>query len=219
MIINLYHLVYSVISLGVAFLLIYVRFQRNLGHQKLGRGGLKFRIIILIALAALLLYPGDSLLSLFLFAFSPKGLPLCLAGLGIGISFAVRAAKHMRFKKQNDVLYYIPDTYVGTIVTTFFLSRIIYHAVYLTYYMLYMPSTYVNALSSSHFYPLFSIDQDLTTRFIFFITIGYYVYYYGYALHKSEKLKPEDWEKSDFDSVSSTDGRQQESVQSKSLNL
>ncbi|MFI4967940.1 MAG: hypothetical protein ACHQAU_04365 [Gammaproteobacteria bacterium] len=40
-----------------------------------------------------------------------------------------------------------------------------------------------------------TISNNPATRCIFFILVGYYVYYYLYVLRESQHLKPEDWEK------------------------
>src|SRR5215469_12126548 len=117
------HIVGTLVSFGIILFFIYRRFRRNFGRQKLRPGRLKFRIWVLGIVGLLLLVPAF---------FSPLRALATAVGLGIGVSLALWAAKHTRFEKQDDTLYYIPHTYTGMVVTALFLGRLLYKIVFLS---------------------------------------------------------------------------------------
>lgn len=180
------HLLGTAISFGLVLFIIYRRFRRNFGRQLLKPGRLKFRIGLLGVIGALLLVPA---------LLSPLQALATAAGLGIGITLALWAAKHTRFEQQDGKLYYIPHTYAGMVVSALFLGRIIYRFVVVS------PSLFsVITMDSASTGPgdlggFSAISHSPVTRAIFFILVGYYVYYYLYVLRESQHLKPEDWEK------------------------
>ena len=182
---SLDHLLGSAISFGFILFIIYRRFRRNFGRQKLGRKRLKFRLWVFSILGLLLLLPA---------LFSPLRALATAAGLGIGVGLALWAAKHTRFEKQDDTLYYIPHTYTGMLVTALFLGRLLYRMVVIgpSLFSLFMMDT--AGASPGDFGGFSAISHSPLTRALFFILVGYYCYYYWYVLHESEHLKPEDWE-------------------------
>ena len=180
------HIVGTTVSVAIVLFFIYRRFRRNFGRQKLGRKRLKFRMYLLGVIGFLLL-PGALFSSLSTLA--------TVAGLGIGVALALWAAKHTRFEKQDDTLYYIPHTYTGMVVSALFLGRIIYRFVVLSSSMTSLAMMDSAGASPGDFGGFSNISHNPVTRCIFYILVGYYVYYYWYVLHESEHLKPEDWEK------------------------
>ena len=183
---DLNHIIGTAFTVGIVLFIIYRRFRRNFGRQKLGRKRLKFRMYLLAVIGFLLL-PGALFSSLSALA--------TVAGLGIGVALALWAAKHTRFEKQDDTLYYIPHTYTGMVVSALFLGRIIYRFVVLSSSMTSMAMMDSAGASPGDFGGFSNISHNPGTRCIFYILVGYYVYYYWYVLHESEHLKPEDWEK------------------------
>ncbi len=180
------HFIGTALSFGLVLFFIYRRFRRNFGRQLLGRKRLTFRIWLLGIVGGLLLVPA---------LFSPLRALATAVGLGIGIALALWAAKHTRFEKQDDKLYYIPHTYTGMVVSALFLGRIIYRFVVLSSSMTSLATMDAAGASPGDFGGFSAITNNPVTRAIFFILVGYYVYYYLYILRESEHLKPEDWEK------------------------
>ena len=180
------HFIGTALSFGLVLFFIYRRFRRNFGRQLLGRKRIKFRIWLLGIVGGLLIVPA---------LFSPLRALATTVGLGIGIALAIWAAKHTRFEKQDDKLYYIPHTYTGMVVSALFLGRIIYRFVVLSSSMTSLATMDAAGASPRDFGGFSAITNNPVTRAIFFILVGYYVYYYLYILRESEHLKPEDWEK------------------------
>jgi hypothetical protein len=179
------HLLGQLATAALVLFFIYRRFRRNFGKQLLRRGAMIFRLVLL------------SLLGLFLLPAATASLNLALvtaAGLAVGIGLGVWAAKHLRFEKHDDKLYYIPHTYVGMIVTALFLGRILYR------FIAVFPIV-SSAMRSDSYTPsnddlntLQTYTHNPITRGILFVLIGYYVYYYLYVLWESRHLKPSDFE-------------------------
>jgi len=180
------HFIGSLIPIALVLFFFYRRLRRNFGRQKLGRKRLKFRMYLLGTLGAL---------GLLGVAFSPLSALATVAGIGMGVALALWAAKHTRFEKQDDTLYYIPHTYAGMVVSALFLGRIIYRFVILSSSMGSLAFMDSAGASPGDFGGFSAIAHNPVTRCIFYIVVGYYVYYYWYVLHESEHLKPEDWEK------------------------
>lgn len=179
------HLLGSAISFGFILFLIYRRFRRNFGRQKLGHKRLKFRLWVFSILGLLLLLPA---------LFSPLRALATAVGLGIGVSLALWAAKHTRFEKQDGTLYYIPHSYTGMVVTALFLGRLLYKVLWVSHSMFAGLGVDSGGFSPWDFGGFGAISSNPVTRCIFYILVGYYIYYYWYVLHESEHLKPEDWE-------------------------
>ncbi|HSN16724.1 MAG TPA: hypothetical protein VLV87_00825 [Gammaproteobacteria bacterium] len=178
------HLIGSLMTIGVVLLILYRRVRRNFGRQRLNRGYMIFRMVLLCVLGALLLIPTF---------FSREVLVMTLIGGAIGLGLAIWAAKHTRFLKEDGVLYYIPHSYTGIVVTALFVGRLMYRVVVLS------QSGYSVATMDTHMGPgdlggMGGIYHNPVTRLIFFVLIGYYVYYYWFVLRESKNLKPEDME-------------------------
>lgn len=182
---SLTHLIGTALTAALVLFMIYRRFRRNFGRQLLGRKRLTFRIWLLGIVGGLLLIPA---------LFSPLRALASAVGLGIGVALALWAAKNTRFEKQDDKLYYIPHTYTGMVVSALFLGRIIYRFVVLSPSLFSVITIDAGATSPGDFGGFSTISNNPVTRGIFFILVGYYVYYYWYVLHESKHLKPEDWE-------------------------
>lgn len=181
---DLGHIVGTLVSSALVLFFIYRRFRRNFGKQRLRRGYLIFRMVLLCVVGALLV-----LSSLF----STEMALVTLVGAGIGVGLAIWAAKHTRFLNQDGVLYYIPHTYTGMVVSALFLGRLIYRFVVLSQSKFTVAAT-DTTLGPGDFGGMGTIYHNPVTRLVFFILIGYYVYYYWFVLHESKHLKPEDME-------------------------
>lgn len=175
----------TILIAAVVLFVLYRRFRRNFGRQPLRPTRMIFRMLIL-CIIGLLLLP---------FALLSVQLALAtIAGLVLGIGLAIWGASRTRFEKQDEQIYYIPHTYTGMAVSALFLGRIIYRFAVLSPMMFSTIAT--NNASYSDMNGLSGLSHNPGTRLIFFILIGYYVYYYGYVLRKAKHLKPVDLEKS-----------------------
>lgn len=178
------HFVQSLIPIALVLFFLYRRVRRNFGRQKLRRGYMVFRMVVLCVVGALLLIPTF---------FSTQLALVTLLGAGVGVGLAVWAAKHTRFLSQDGVLYYIPHSYTGIVVTALFVGRLAYRFVVLSQGR-YALATTDTRMGASDFGGMGAIYHNPVTRLVFFILIGYYVYYYWFVLHESKHLKPEDME-------------------------
>jgi hypothetical protein len=179
------HLVGTTLTFGLVLFIIYRRFRRLFGRQQLRRGWMIFRVALLSVIGALLLIPSF---------FSQELAMALIAGVAIGVGLGIWGAKHTRFEGHDGVLYYIPHTYAGMVVSALFLGRIVYRIVVASRSAMSVAATDPN-LGPGDFGGFGSLYHNPITFFVFFILIGYYVYYYSYVLWESKHLKPEDYEK------------------------
>ena len=177
------NLVGPLVAAAVTLFVLYRRFRRNFGKQKLRPGYLIFRMVLLCVVGALLLIPTF---------FSTELAVVTIIGAAIGVGLALWAAKHTRFLRQDGVLYYIPHTYAGVVVTALFVGCIAYRV-----FVNAQPHTAIATDWNPGMGDMSMMNafyHNPVTRLVFFILIGYYVYYYWFVLHESRHLKPEDME-------------------------
>lgn len=168
-----------------AFILwiIYRRFRRLFGRQELRPKRMKFRIVLLTVLGIFLALP---------ILISQQLAWAMVVGLAMGVSLGVWGAKHTRFESVDGMLYYIPHTYAGMMVSALFLGRLIYRLVLVSH----SAWDLVSVDSGPGFGDFFGdIGRSPITYCIFYMLVGYYVYYYNYVLYESKHLKPGDYEK------------------------
>lgn len=178
------HLVASLIPVALLLFVMYRRVRRNFGRQKLNRGYMIFRMVLLCVVGALLLIPTF---------FSRELAAVTLVGAAIGVALAIWAARHTRFLQQDGVLYYLPHSYTGMIVAALFIGRLTYRFVVLSQSNFTVATTDIRP-GMGDFGGMSAIYHNPLTRLMFFILIGYYVYYYWFVLHESKHLKPVDME-------------------------
>lgn len=178
------HFIGNLIPVALVLFFMYRRVRRNFGRQRLRRGYMVFRMVLLCVVGVLLLVPT---------LFSTQLAIVTFIGAAIGVGLALWAAKHTRFLNDDGVLYYIPHSYTGMVVTALFLGRIIYRFVVLSQSSFTVATT-DTSMGPGDFGGFSSIYHSPVTRLVFFILIGYYAYYYWFVLHESKHLKPEDME-------------------------
>jgi hypothetical protein len=149
-------------------LLIYRRFRRTVGRQKVVPSRLLIRM-------ALLAFVGCAVLAALLAAFSPVRVLEVLAGLAAGVGAAWYGLRRTSFERRQDGVYYTPNLYVGLAVSALFLARLIY-------------------VLAVYGFSAFSDPQQApyhpVTGVIAFLFIGYYVaYYVGVILRSREIVK------------------------------
>jgi hypothetical protein len=163
----------TALTAALVLFLIYRRFRRTFGRQPLRPKSMIVRMAIFSVIAVLLLPAAVR---------SANGALAIGVGLAVGVALGVWGAKHTRFERHETQLHYVPHTYAGMVVSALFLGRLIYRAVVLGQGMKSSPDA------------VGSIYQNPVTLSIFFVLIGYYLYYYGFVLWKSKHLTPADLE-------------------------
>ena len=113
-------------------------------------------------------------------------------GLGAGLGLGLFAASRTRFEKREGLLYYIPHTYTGLLVTALFLGRLLYRL-----FELYATGALTGAPPANQGADVYGTQAMLhspLTFGVFFVLIGYYVTYYCRLLLKSRHLEAGDFE-------------------------
>jgi hypothetical protein len=170
-------------SIGAAVLvlfIIYRRFRRSFGRQPLRPRSMVVRMTILSVIGVLLLPAALR---------SSAGALAIVTGLALGVGLGVWGAQHTRFEWHEGKLHYVPHTYAGMVVTALFLGRLIYRFLVLGHGG-YSPDA-MQSSGASPANPLGSLYQNPLTLGVFFVLIGYYVYYYSFVLWKCKHIKSE----------------------------
>lgn len=164
---------------------IYRRFRRSFGRQLLRPGRMTLRIGLL-AVAACALLPMALRSAQYLWAE--------LAGAVFGVGLGVWSAERTRFLMHGGRLHYVPHTYTGIVVSLLFLGRLAFRVAQA--YTGSQASHVANAQvvnAQPTFAPTSMVSSPLTIG-IFFVLVGYYLWYYAWVLWKSKHLRPDDIE-------------------------
>ncbi|HEY5102650.1 MAG TPA: hypothetical protein VII70_07690 [Steroidobacteraceae bacterium] len=170
----------SAVSAALVLFIIYRRFRRSFGRQRVSANRMVLRMVILAILGCLIAPAAVR---------STNGALALSVGLVLGLGLGVFAGQRTRFERQQEELYYIPHTYSGMLVSALFLGRLLYR--FVVQHQQFAPSS---ATPQSPDAALAVLYQNPVTLGVFFILIGYYLYYYGYVLWESKHLKPADLE-------------------------
>jgi hypothetical protein len=101
---------------------MYRRVHRNVTRQKIIPWRLLMRTTVLsILFVVLLLWP----------SFDPLMAAAEVAGVIVGVSFALLGLKHTRFEEMPDGHYYKPNPILGVAVSMLFIGRMIYRMIVL----------------------------------------------------------------------------------------
>jgi hypothetical protein len=174
---------------------IYRRLRRSFGRQLLRPRQMTVRIVLL-GVAGCALLPMALRSSQYLWAE--------LAGAALGVGLGVWSAERTRFLMHDGRLYYVPHTYTGIVVSLLFLGRLAFRAVQAytgsqTSHLVSQTSHLANAPAATAaqpaqaFAPTSMVSSPLTIG-IFFVLVGYYLWYYAWVLWKSKHVQPEDVE-------------------------
>jgi hypothetical protein len=159
--------------------MVYRRFRRNFGRQRVQPTRMTVRIIVLLVLAATLapaaLRGGEYVAAQ-------------AAGAAAGIALALWGASRTRFIRDGGALFYLPHTYTGLAVSALVLGRIVYRFVEL------YPAGGLSLPGTSTPDAQAAIVKAPLTVGLFFVLIGYYVCYYSRVLWKSRRLTAADLE-------------------------
>jgi hypothetical protein len=167
---------------GVAALLcfaVYRRLRRNFGRQALRpvRMGLRIAVfaLICVALAPRIVASSESLIA-------------SLVGAVAGVAIAMFASRRTRFEWQDARLYYLPHTTTGIAISLLFVGRLIYRVISVA-----ASGGPVGGAANRGLAPNALVQGPLTLSLLF-VVVGYYVYYYGYLVWKSQHVTPNDIE-------------------------
>jgi hypothetical protein len=165
----------------LAVFVIYRRFRRNFGQQRLLPVRMQVRIVVLLLVGCLLL--PSALRSMAL-------LSALLAGVAAGLALALWGAARTRFLMIDKQLYYVPHTYTGVAVSLLFLGRLIYR-ISQVYGATHAAGAGDLGSRTQGFAPVGMLQSPLTLG-LFFVLMGYYVCYYSVVLWKSKRVSAEE---------------------------
>jgi hypothetical protein len=170
----------SLATAALVLFIIYRRFRRSFGRQAMRPRRMIARMVIL-GVVGLILLPAALRSSAGLLALS--------AGVALGLALGVWGAQHTRFERHGGELHYIPHTYAGMVVSALFLGRLLYRLLMLPQGMQTDANAFAGASPADAFGTIY---HNPLTLGVFFVLIGYYVYYYSYVLWRFKHVKRED---------------------------
>ncbi len=162
---------------------VYRRLRRQFRAQPLHPVRLGLRI-------ALLVVTGLALLPFAARSFTSLGVGVL--GLGAGIALGAIAAARTRFTMRGESLHYVPHTATGVLISTLLLVRL-----GVRFSKVYSGGPWPGAAGpDSSGAGMVPGPRDLgpLTTGLFYLLIGYYVFYYSQLLWKSKHLKPTDFD-------------------------
>lgn len=149
---------------------LYRRLKRTFGRQRVAPRTMALRMALLSTISAVLLV-----------VWSPTsaGLAAALAGLALGICLAMVGLAHTRFEITAEGKFYVPNRWIGSVVTALFLGRLAGRL-----FTISERTAQVTAGAS----PFAGLQRSPLTLGFFFLLAGYYVSYYAGVLAKAAKL-------------------------------
>lgn len=167
---------FIIIILLIAFG-IYRRVRRNIGWQPLKERRLQVRIIIFLIIGLIFLALG---------ATHPFSLISDLVGIAIGAALGYYGIGLTRYEHRGNIWYYMPNTWIGSIVIVLFMGRLAYR-LYGAYSMGAFNTNASQAASSGNMSNMSSFTNSWTSGLLL-ILFAYYVFYYTVLLRKQKTL-------------------------------
>ncbi|WEG13226.1 hypothetical protein PU629_02350 [Pullulanibacillus sp. KACC 23026] len=152
---------------------IYRRVRRNIGWQLLYRGNLVFRIILFTVVGLLFFAEG---------VVHPISLISNIAGILVGCILAYYGITLTKLEQREGRVYYLPNIWIGSIVTVIFLARFIYR-----FYGLF--SSGVMSGQSSNMQNMGMTMGNSWTSGLMLIMFAYYIIYYVVLMKKEKRLE------------------------------
>lgn len=169
---------YTVLIAAFVLFILYRRFRRTFGRQKLRPTRMMIRIVILAAVCVLALASPFRSLSSDLAA---------AGGAVIGIALGAWAFAHTRFESTADGRFYTPNGYIGMLVVALFLGRLIYRFIVI-YPLMHHAVQQAAQNPQVQADPFGSFQYSPMTVGLYFLLTGYYICYYVGILIKGRKL-------------------------------
>jgi drug/metabolite transporter superfamily protein YnfA len=141
--------------------LMYRRFRRLFGRQPVQPARLKFRVVFLLVVGALLMLRGG---------FSAQSGIAVAAGLGGGIALGLLGLRLTTFETTPQGRFYTPHGGIGVLLSALLLGRLAYRLVVV------WPLMHGAHVAGED--PMASFQRSPLTLAIFALLIGYYVTYY-----------------------------------------
>jgi hypothetical protein len=163
---------------ALVLFVLYRRFRRNIGRQRLRPTAMWIRVVILALVCVLLLA-------------SPfrTGMSLVAAAIGsvVGIGLGFYALAHTKFAITPEGRFYTPNGYIGMAVTALLLGRLIYRftVLYPVMHSAMQQAAQNPQLQAS---PFAAYQRSPLTLGIYFLLAGYYICYYVSVIMKSRTL-------------------------------
>ncbi len=156
---------FTILIAAAVLLILYRRFRRNFGRQKLRPKRMLFRIVVLAIVCVLALaspfrsFTGDA---------------AAAGGAVIGIALGLWALMHTRFENTADGRFYTPNGYIGMIVVALFLGRLIYRfiVVYALMHQAVQQAAQNPQMQSS---PCDAYQHSPLTVVLYFLLAWYYI--------------------------------------------
>lgn len=165
---------------AVVLFVLYRRFRRNIGRQRLRPTAMWIRVVVLALVCVLLLVsPFRTSMSLVAAAI----------GVVIGIGLGFYALAHTRFEATREGRFYTPNGYIGMAVTALLIGRLIYRftVIYPAIHSAAQQAAQNPQLQAS---PFAAYQRSPLTLGIYFLLAGYYICYYVNVIIKSRATTP-----------------------------
>ena len=170
---------FTLLIAALILLILYRRFRRSFGRQRLRPKRMIFRIAVLAIICGLaLVSPFRSLASEAAAA----------GGAAIGMALGFWALVHTRFETTADGRFYIPNGYIGMLVVALFIGRLIYRFIVI-YPLLHQAMQQAAQNPQMQVNPFAAYEHSPLTVGLYFLLAGYYICYYVSVLIKSREAR------------------------------
>lgn len=153
--------------MGLAILVVAVlyfrRMRRLFGRQRVQPARMKFRIVFLLLVGALLALRG--------MVHTEQAIAAMAAGLAFGVGLALLGLKLTHFEQTPEGRFYTPHSGIGLALSALLIGRLAYR------FVVIFPE--LQAAHGAGADPFSSFQRSPLTLAIFGLLIGYYVAYYA----------------------------------------
>jgi hypothetical protein len=150
----------------------YRRVRRTFGRQPVAVVRMMVRALILAAVAALFLVVQPP---------TAAGASAAAAAAAVGFGLAMIGYRHTTFEIVDGEAYYVPNKWIGIVLTALFLGRLVARFVTL-------PERRAQ-LAAGEATPLATMQRSTLTVGLFFLFAAYYIAYYACVLRAARKLR------------------------------